>query len=416
MTGPRRVVVTGIGVVSASGLDEEALWSNLLEGRSSLGPLAAPELAELEVRIGGLVDLEALDLRQDRKQKRIGRSQRFALEVARQALRQARLIGEPPYAPQDTATLWGSAYGPCESIFSAVEQFGRGGAAALRPSTVPNGMGNAASAGVSIEFQLLGTNQTLVTACASSTNAIGQGFRMVRDGYADRVLCGGVDAFFNPFHYGAWRRLGVLSAIADPARAMRPFAADRAGTVLGEGAGALVLESVESAEERGARPRGEILGYGESSDGTHLTRPSVKGQAKAMRQALECAGIPAASIGYINAHGTGTDANDLCESQSIREVFGPAADVVPVGATKSYFGHTLGASGVIESIGCLLGLEVGVVPPNLNLDHPDPACPIRLVGDKPLELSGEFAMKNSFGFGGGNAVVIYRKSEPADEA
>ena len=200
-----------------------------------------------------------------------------------------------------------------------------------------------------------------------------------------------------------------MTAIPDPASACRPFDADRAGCVLGEGAAALVLESLDAARDRGARIRGEILGYGETSDATHLTNPSIEGQAQAIRLALTDAGLAPADIGFINAHGTATRANDTTESASIRAALGAAADSIPVGAGKSYFGHTLGASGAIEAVVTLLGLEARTVPPNLNLDRPDPGCRLRLVGDRPETIESPVAMKNSFGFGGGNAVLILKR-------
>jgi 3-oxoacyl-[acyl-carrier-protein] synthase II len=248
-----------------------------------------------------------------------------------------------------------------------------------------------------------------VSACAAGTNAIGTAFRQIRNGYSDVVLCGGVDAFLDPFFFGVWNNIPALSRNPDPARACRPFDADRDGLVLGEGAGALVLESLDSAERRGARIRGEVAGYGESSDAGHITHPSVEGQAEAIRRALASAGVAPSEIGFINAHGTATRANDVTESRSIRAALGDAAASIPVASNKSYFGHTLGAAGGIETIVTLLGLEAGKVPPNLNLDNPDPECELCLVGDQPLEIDSPVAMKNSFGFGGGNAVLILKR-------
>jgi 3-oxoacyl-[acyl-carrier-protein] synthase II len=267
-------------------------------------------------------------------------------------------------------------------------------------------MYNAISAGISIHFKLTGANFVVVSACTSATNAIGTAFRWVRDGYAEIVLCGGADGFFDPFFFGVWNNLGVLSENPEPSRACRPFAEDRDGCVLGEGAGAMVIESFDRARARGARVRGEILGYGETSDASNLTNPSVEGQAEAMRRALADAGAEPADLAVVNAHGTATIANDVCESQSIRTALGSVVDRVPVSANKSYFGHTLGASGALETIVTLLALEAGTVPPNLNLERPDPQCEIELVGGEPQTLGSGLAMKNSFGFGGGNGVLV----------
>jgi 3-oxoacyl-[acyl-carrier-protein] synthase II len=406
MTG-RCVAVTGLGLVSSIGLDEDAFWTNLLAGRPGIRALEGFDLDGMDVVNGAQVDTAELDERQDRRTRRVGRTVRLALEAARQALDAAgRLTNEA----QDVASVWGSAYGPCEALYTTQLRYIERGVKGMRPSTVPMCMVNSISSGVSIEFQLLGTNQTIVSACTSATNAIGYAFRMIRDGYADAALCGGVDACFDPYHYGAWNNLGVLSKIPEPERALRPFAADRDGTLIGEGAGALMLESLELAEARGARIRGEIIGYGESSDATHLTSPSVEGQSKAICRALQSAGVAPEAIGFINAHGTATQSNDVTESRSILEALGPAGAQIPVCANKSYFGHTLGASGALESAAALLSLEAGVLPPNLNLERPDPEVDLRLVGEKPLAIDAELAMKTSFGFGGGNGVLIFRRS------
>lgn len=409
----RRVVITGLGMASATGVDEKSLWQNLLAGRGGIGKLEAFDTTDYRVGIGAEVDREAVTAGLKRLQRRaVDRALDLALVAAGDALEQAGLIGgPPPYEEQDVAVVFGTGVGSAQSHHTAFNAFWKGGPRRLRPTTVPKCMYNAISSGLSIHFRLTGANFMVVSACTSATNAIGTAFRWVRDGYAETVLCGGAEGFFDPFFFGVWNNLGVLSPNPDPAAACRPFAADRDGCVLGEGAGALVIESHDRARQRGARLRGEILGYGESSDAAHLTNPSVEGQAKAMRQALEDAAVEPVELGVINAHGTATRANDLTESQSIRQVLGAAADRVPVMANKSYFGHTLGASGALETIVTLLALESGVVPPNLNLEHPDPECSVKLVGGEPETLAAPLAMKNSFGFGGGNGVLVLRRSE-----
>ena len=210
-----------------------------------------------------------------------------------------------------------------------------------------------------------------------------------------------------PFFFGIWNNLGVLSQNPDPERACRPFDKDRDGCVFGEGAGIFVLESLEHARARGAQLRGEIRGYAETSDASHITSPSPEGQSEAMRRALADADVTPDELGLVSAHGTATPANDTCESASIEAVLGDAMPAVPVSALKSYFGHTLGASGAVESIACLLMIERGLCPPNLNLDHPDPECHVRLIGAASEPLERPLVMKNSFGFGGGNGVLIF---------
>jgi len=270
-------------------------------------------------------------------------------------------------------------------------------------------MANALSAQLSMRFRLTGPNYVIVCACTSATSAIGTAFRMIGDGYSDAVLCGGAESVFEPATFAAWNNLGVMSRNPDPRRACRPFDAARDGCVLGEGAGALVLESLDRAAGRGARIRAEVIGFGESSDAEHITRPSVEGQTRAIQAALASAGLAPADIGFINAHGTATKANDECESRSIRAALADAAERIPVASNKSYFGHLLGAAGAVETIVAILGLEHGRVPPNLNLDAPDPAGGLRLVGNAPLAVAAPVVMKNSFGFGGNNAVLMLRR-------
>jgi 3-oxoacyl-[acyl-carrier-protein] synthase II len=412
MAERRRVVVTGIGTVTACGLDETELWENMVAGRSGIAPIQAFDTTDYKVKLGAEIDRGELTerLRARGWRRPQDRALDAAVEAAGQALEKAGLIaGDPPYPPLDVATIIGTGVGPAESLYTAFSGFTRKRLRGLRPTTVPRCMANSFSAGISIHYQLTGPNYVLVSACASSTNAIGDAFRKIAHGYADTVLCGGTDAYFDPFYYGVWNNLGVLSTHPDPATAYRPFDRDRDGCLLGEGAGVLVLESLDRALARGATIRGEILGYGDSSDATHITSPSVAGQAKAIRAALASAGVAAEEIGFVNAHGTATEANDECEAESIRTALGAVADAVPVGANKSYFGHLLGAAGAVETIVTLRGLEDRRVPPNLNLDHPDPKCDLRLVGDRPMAIDSPIAMKNSFGFGGGNAVLILKR-------
>lgn len=408
----RRVAITGLGLVTALGFDEGTVWRRVLAGESGIGPIRRFDASDCKVRIGGEVDDEALAPRlAARRVRKKDRSLALALEAAGQALEQTGLIGEPPYEPLEMAAILGCGVGPADSLWEGFNRFAAKGAKGMRPTSVPTFMANALSAGVSLHYRLTGTNQVIVSACASSTNAIGQGFRLIRDGYVDAVLCGGSDAYFDPFYYGVWNNLGVLSSIEDPARAYRPFDVDRDGCLLGEGAGIMVLERWDRAIARGARIRGEVAGYGESSDATHITSPDVGGQVRAMRAALTAAAVEPAELGYVNAHGTATQANDVCESRSIREVLGAAVDSVPVGSSKPYFGHLLGAAGAVESIVTLLALEHGLLPANLNLDNPDPECRVELIGGEPRPTEAKLAMKNSFGFGGGNAVLVLRAAE-----
>ena len=411
MSDKRRVVVTGMGVVTPIGMDEATLWQNMLAGRSGIRPLTLFDVAEYKCKIGAEVSTQALnEALQSRKLTVSDRTVDMALVAAGQALEAAGVIsGEPPYEPQNTAVVFGTGIGASHSLYNAFMSYSQKGIRGLRPTSVPRCMANSISAQVSMRFRLTGANYVIVAACTSAADAMGTAFRMIRDGYADRVLCGGADSVFDPFVYGGWNNLGVMSKNADPSKACRPFDTARDGCVLGEGAGALVLESLDAARTRGARIRAEICGFGESSDAEHITSPSAEGQAQAIRAALDCAGMTPSDIGFINAHGTATRANDECESRSIRLALKEAADRIPVASNKSFFGHLLGASGAVETIVTILGLESRKMPPNLNLDHPDPACNLTLIGGTATEMASPVAMKNSFGFGGGNAVLIVRR-------
>lgn len=409
----RRVAVTGMGMVTPLGFDERTLWQNLLAGQTGIARLTAFDLAPYKVKTGAEVDtqileqaLEALGLRH------MDRAIDMALVASAYALQDAGILtGGETEEPLAAGAVFGTGLGCSHSTWDAYSSFAEKGFRGLRPTTVPRCMANAISAQVSLRYKLTGPNYVINCACSSSSTAIGAGFRMIRDGYADAVLCGGTDAVFDPGMFGCWDKLGVLSRIEDPRAASRPYAEDRQGTVLGEGAACLLLESLEGAEKRGARVWSEILGYGESSDAVHITCPNSEGQARAIRDAMTCGGVSPADIAYINGHGTATRANDTCECVSIRLALGEDADRVPVGSTKSFTGHALGASGAIETVATILALKHGVAPRNLNLDHPDPACDVRLIGKTPEKLDGNVAINSSFGFGGHNAVLVLRSEK-----
>jgi 3-oxoacyl-[acyl-carrier-protein] synthase II len=400
-----------MGVVTALGMDETTLWQNMLAGHSGIRQLTLFDVSEYKCKNGSEIATDALTKAlQSRKLTVSDRTVDMALIASAQALESAGIIsGEPPYEPQNTAVIFGSGVGASHSLYNAFIGYSQKGIRGLRPTSVPRCMANSISAQISMRFRLIGSNYMIVSACTSASNTIGAAFRMIRDGYTDRVLCGGSDSVFDPFVMGGWNNLGVMSKNPDPTKACRPFDAARDGCVLGEGAGALVIESLNEAQERGARIRAEICGFGESSDAEHITSPSAEGQARAISAALKCAGLQPGDIGFINAHGTATRANDECESQSIRLVLKEAADRIPVASNKSFFGHLLGASGAVETIVTVLGLENGKAPPNLNLDNPDPACNLTFVGNTTMDVPSPIAMKNSFGFGGDNAVLIVRR-------
>jgi 3-oxoacyl-[acyl-carrier-protein] synthase II len=413
MSDRQRVVITGLGAVSAYGLGEQVIWDGMEAGRTGIDTLVHVDTRELKTTVGATVNRETLqEALQAIRMRYTDFTVSSGIHAADQALKQAGLItGAPPYEPQEIATLIGTGIGCAESYYGAVQSYREKGVRGVRPTTVPRCMANAVCSQTAIRYRLTGPNYILTSACTSSTNALGLGFRMIKDGYIDKVLCGGADSIFDPFTMIGWDRLGVMSKNPDPATCCKPFDRDRDGCVIGEGSAALVLESLESARERGATIRAELCGYGESSDAKHITAPDAEGQAKAIDAALTSAGIAPAELGYINAHGTATKANDASECAAVKLALGDAAATTPMTSSKSYLGHLLGGSGAIETLATVLMLEQGIIPGNLNLVNPDEATSGCLVPTENQPLDRPFAMKNSFGFGGNNGVLILRRWE-----
>jgi 3-oxoacyl-[acyl-carrier-protein] synthase II len=398
-----------MSAVTSLGLDEATLWRRMLAGESGIAPIRAFDPAEYRTKVAAEVDDAALTAAMGaRGIPSIDRAVDMGVLAAGQALEQAGLVsGAPPYAPRDMATIF-ACHGSYRSLYTLFHTFFEKGPRAIRPTSLPRHIPNATSAQISMRYRLTGANYVVSAACSASTTAIGLAFRMIQDGYADRAVCGGTDSTLDPFIFSGWNILGVMSRNPDPRTACRPFDATRDGCVLGEGAGALVLEALPVAVARGARIRAEVAGYGEGSDAAHITQPDAEGQARSIRAALQNAGVAPAEIGHINAHGTATRTNDTSEAQAIRLSLGDAADAIPVASNKSFFGHLLGAAGAVETVVSVLALENGVVPPSLNMDTPDPECRLRFVGRSPEPLARPVVLKNSFGFGGHNAVLVLR--------
>jgi len=348
----RRVVITSMASITALGFDESTMWQQMLDGRTGIKRVSSFDLEGYKSVSGAEVDSTILAERmKERGIRTIDRTVDLALIVSGVALEQAGLIpDEPPYEPRDTGVIFGVGYGAAETLYNGYMSFAKKGIRGVRATLIPRGMANATSAQVSMRYHLTGANYVISSACSSGTSAIAAAFRMIRDGYSDTMLCGGADAMFDPGIFAAWNNLGVMSRNQNPEQACRPFDAKRDGFVLGEGAGAIVLESLESAQKRGATIRAEICGFGEASDAKHITAPDPEGQARTIRAALNSAGITPAEVGFINAHGTATRANDAAECISIYSVFGKETQNVPVVSSKSYFGHLLGGSGAVETI------------------------------------------------------------------
>lgn len=397
----RPVVVTGIGIVSPLGRGCEATIESVRAGRSGirrLRGLKPPDEAK-DSWIGGPVEDDWIE------SSRHDRFVRLALTAAAEAVEQAGESGDPGRR----GVVIGTGMGGSETLEQNYHRLYRRGSTRLPPLAIPSAMYNAAASAVSARWDARGPAWAVVSACTSATHAIGQALDWIRSGRADVVLAGGADAPLHPGIILAWEALRVLAPAGEnPEAACRPFSADRSGLVLSEGSAVLVLESADHAERRGARPLAEILGAGFSSDAGHLTDPSVDGPAAAIRGALNDAGIETDQIEYVNAHGTGTTANDVTETRALRRVFGDHASALAVSSTKSMHGHAMGASGAIELALSLLALREGFLPPTLNLDTPDPECDLDYVPHRARETSARTMISSSFGFGGLNGVVVCR--------
>ncbi|WP_367254266.1 beta-ketoacyl-ACP synthase II [Pseudomonas sp. stari2] len=418
----RRVVVTGMGLVSPLGSGVEVVWQRLLAGRSGLRQLPEAVIADLPARVGGVVptmeeDAEA-GFDPDRatppkEQKKMDRFILFAMEAARQALEQAGWHPNDPLAQERTATIIGSGVGGFGAIADAVRTTDSRGPRRLSPFTIPSFLVNLAAGHVSIQHGLKGPLGAPVTACAAGVQAIGDAARLIRAGEADIAVCGGAEACIDRVSLAGFAAARALSSGYNetPERASRPFDSGRDGFVMGEGAGLLVIESLDHALARGARPLAELVGYGTSADAYHLTAGPEDGSGarRAMTLALAQAGIAPDQVQHLNAHATSTPVGDLGELAAIKSVFG-AQNKIAVTSTKSATGHLLGAAGGLEAIFTLLAIRDQTVPPTLNLDNPDPASEgVDIVHGQARSMPIEYALSNGFGFGGVNASVLFKR-------
>ncbi|MCS7251806.1 MAG: beta-ketoacyl-ACP synthase II [Anaerolineae bacterium] len=409
-----RVVITGMGAITPLGNDVETFWQNVVAGRSGIGPITLFDASSLKTRIAAEVrdfDPEAWFGRKEAR--RLDRYAQFALAAAQQAIRDARL--DPAHTDRErVGVVLGTGIGGIGALVHGVETLMTRGPDRVNPFMVPMMLADTAPGLIAIAYGFRGPNMAVVTACASGTNAIGEAMHLIRRGDADVVIAGGAEAAILPISVAAFNVMGALSTCnEEPQRASRPFDRTRDGFVMGEGAGILLLERLEHAQARGARIYAEVVGYGASADGYHITAPleSGEGAALAMRRALADAGLTPREVSYINAHGTSTPLNDKSETQAIKAVFGEAAYDVPISSTKSMIGHLLGAAGAVEAIVCIRAITDGIIPPTINYEHPDPECDLDYVPNVARRQPVRVAMSNSFGFGGHNACVIFRRYE-----
>jgi nodulation protein E len=406
----RRVAITGIGIISPFGRGKAAALEAMRSGRSGVRLITSIDTSELSCRIGGEVPADALNGVPPGHDRFV----RFALAAAAEAAEQAGYarLGVPS---ESVGVLIGTGLGGAETLDSAYRRIYRDGATRVPPTSIAWSMYNAATSSVATAHAARGVSYAVVSACASSAHAIGLAYQTIAAGQAEAMFAGGTDA---PLTFGivrGWESMRILAIDNEnPERACRPFSADRRGLVLAEGSAVLLLESFAGARRRGQPIVGEIAGFGATSDAGHVTDPSTDGAARAMSLALRGAGLTPAEVDYINAHGTGTQANDVTETKAIRQALGGRAGAVPVSSTKSMHGHAMGASGAIETACSLLALNEGFVPPTINLETPDPACDLDYVPLRSRPASAGAFLSNSFGFGGMNAVLAVRTAVAAD--
>jgi 3-oxoacyl-[acyl-carrier-protein] synthase II len=408
----RRVAITGIGALTPIGISRDGLWNGLQTHRSAIRPVTRFDASIYRSRIAAEIDFHPTDFIEERRVRRLDRFGQFTVSCARLAIEDSELN----LAAEDlerVGSMMGSALG---GVGFAEEQFAvfmNEGIKNVAVTLATNVFAGAASCNIAIEFGAQGPNSTNAMSCASGTMAIGEGFRQIRDDYADVMICGGVEAPLNQLCYGAFSIIRAMSTRNDaPDRASRPFDRERDGFVMGEGAAILVLEEYEHAKARGAHIYAEVCGYAFCNDAHHMTAPRPDGSqaARAMRGALKDAAVNPHEIGYINAHGSSTPLNDPTETRAIKSVFGDHASKLQVSSTKAYYGHALGASGAMEAAICALSLERDWLPPTLNLEHPDESCDLDYIPGNGRAASVDYMLSNSFGFGGINAALVLQRS------
>jgi nodulation protein E len=398
-----RVVITGVGVISALGLDAAGFAASLQAGRSGIGPLTGPYAPQL--RFPNAAEVRDYAPEAYFESKDLGfmdRFAQFAVIAAREAVAQAGIEWTGQLREQ-TAIVTGSCMGGRGAEEAGYWELFHNNRTRVHPLTIPLGMSNAGASHISMQFGIEGPAYTISTACASSAHAIGQAFWMVRSGAAPLALAGGSES---PMFLGglkAWEAMRVVSKDT-----CRPFSADRTGLIVGEGGAMLVLEPLEAALARGAKPLAEIVGFGMSADASHITQPTVEGPSRAMRMALRDAALAPEQVGYINAHGTATETNDRIETAAIRAVFGSHADRLAVSSTKSMHAHTLGAAGALEAVASISALQTGILPPTIHYNKPDPACDLDVIPNTARHRQVEACLSNSFAFGGLNAVLAFK--------
>jgi len=409
----KRVVITGLGAITPLGLTVNEYWDGLINGRSGIRKISLFDASHMPCQIAGEVhDFDPGNYMDRKTARRMPRSSQFAVAAARQAIEDAGLA-YPMSDPERVGVLLGTAVGGLDILTSAGEIMRTKGFDRIPPLHLPSGIPNIPAFLIAHEFQCLGPNNTTATACAAGTQAVGEASEWIRRGAADIVIAGGTETIVMELVVGAFSVMRALPFDFNdrPEAASRPFDALRQGFVLSEGAAILVLEGLEHAQRRGAHIYAEVLGYASSSDGYDIAalQPEGLGPSRAMRWAIQNAGLQPKDVGYINAHGTSTSLNDKIETLAIKNVFGEDAYNVTISSTKSMMGHAMGASGALEAIACTLAIGKGVIPPTINYENPDPECDLFYTPNQAIQRNVNIAMSNSFGLGGQNACLVLKR-------
>ena len=406
----RRVVITGMGVVSPVGCGRDAFRTALENGVCGIAPITRFDTAGFKVKVAAEVkDFDPLTYLSKIETRKMDLYTRYAVTAACEAVEMAGIAGTVD--PAEFGVYYGSGIGGFETFVEEHDTMLARGPGRVSPMFIPKMIGNIAAGHIAIRFGAKGPCVCITTACATGTGAIGEAYRAIRHGYCEAVVAGGAEATIHPLAVAGFQNMTALSLSEDPMRASIPFDRDRAGFVMGEGAGALVLESLEHAEARGAEILAEVAGYGSTCDAHHVTAPDPEAEAsgRAFSQALKEAGWSSGESVYVNAHGTGTPLNDVTETRAIRRAFGEDADRVIVSSTKSMTGHMLGAAGAVEAIAAVNALRSGIVPPTIHLENPDPECDLDYTPNKARKTDPTLALSSSLGFGGHNSVIALRK-------
>ena len=407
-----RVVVTGMGAITPVGNDVDTFWNSLKQGTVGIGPITSFDTADYKVKLAAEVkDFDPKQYMDPKAARRMERFSQLAVAASKQALEDAGIDMEKEDSYR-VGVCVSSGIGSLQAIEREYQKLLEKGPGRINPLLVPLMISNMAAGNVSIQFGLKGKSLNVVTACATGTHSIGEAMRAIQHGEAEVMVAGGTESSITPLGVAGFTSLTALSTAEDPLRASIPFDAERGGFVMGEGAGVVILETLEHAQKRGAKIYGELVGYGISADAYHLTAPDPQGRgaARCMKMALEHAGMKPEEIDYVNTHGTSTPLGDICEIKAIKAVFGDhAKNGLLISSTKSMTGHLLGAAGGVELAACLMAMQDNIIPPTINVDNQDPECDLDCVPNKARETRVDAVLSNSFGFGGHNSSVIVKR-------